>query len=61
MRVCSVIEIRGDDPKLLERPKDEDFDKIHVILWEAADIVIPWLAGMTPKEAVLAWAKEQEG
>lgn len=62
MRVYRAIEIRGDVLKMsamLQRPQDTDFDEILVLDWEAAGIVIPWLAGMTPKEAVLAWAKAQ--
>jgi len=61
LRIFRAVEITSDDPMTLVRPpKDEDFDEISVIVWKLAGIVIPWPKGLSPKEAVLAWAKEQE-
>lgn len=40
----------------LTRPKGGD---VYVMHWKEGDMVIPWPEGMTAKEAILAWAKEQ--
>ena len=36
-----------------ERP---DVEEAYILQWEAADVVIPWPKGRTPKQAILDWA-----
>lgn len=33
-----------------------DADDAFILNWEDADILIPWPVGMSPKQAILAWA-----
>lgn len=37
-----------------------DVEEMYVLYWADEDVVIPWPAGMAPKQAILAWAREQE-
>ena len=42
-----------------ERPDTEG--DVYILHWEAVGVVIPWPKGMTVWEAIVAWAKKQEG
>lgn len=34
-------------------------EQCFLLAWPDADILIPWPEGLTPKQAILAWAKAQ--
>ena len=41
------------------RPFPHEVKEAYVLHWEGADVVIPWPIGMTAREAIIAWAKEE--
>ena len=46
-----LVKIVGE--RFTERP---DAEEVYILDWEAADIIIPWSEGRTPKQAILDWA-----
>lgn len=36
-----------------------DADTVYLLAWPREDLAIEWPEGMTLKQAILAWAKEQ--
>lgn len=49
----------SSDVPTIKALKQIDDGNAFVLHWKAADVFIPWPEGMTPKQAILAWAKAQ--
>ncbi len=43
-----------------EIPVRQEAKTCWLLDWDAADVRIPWPEGLTPKQAILRWAREQK-
>jgi hypothetical protein len=41
--------------------RDDSAKEVFIIVWEAADLVIPWPKGLSMRDAILEWARRQDG